>query len=62
MSRLSNDQYKNGVLFNGYDYQNQAWVQNGVYIACGHPETMQCHCFGTINAGEKCTVTQDNNK
>jgi hypothetical protein len=37
---------------NGYDYDNQAWYQNGVYIACGHPEDMDCNCYGKINAGK----------
>lgn len=53
MSRESNDQYINNRLINGYDYNNQAWVVQGVYVACGHPERMQCQCFGKVHAGEK---------
>lgn len=37
---------------NGYDYANQAWVVDGKYIACGHPEFMNCDCFGKVHAGE----------
>jgi hypothetical protein len=52
MSRTTVDQYKNGFLFNGYDYQRQAWVINGVYEACNHPKEMWCGCFGRLNAGK----------
>lgn len=53
MTRISVDQYTSeGVLLNGYDYANQAWVVDGVYVRCGHPETMGCHCFGRAHAGE----------
>lgn len=38
-----------------YDYTNQAWVVNGVYKNCGHPESMQCRCFGRKHEGEKPT-------
>lgn len=36
----------------GYDYTNQAWVENGWYVACGHPSGMVCKCFGKLHAGE----------
>ena len=36
---------------NGYDYDNQAWYKNGVYIRCGHPDSMDCGCFGKTNEG-----------
>ena len=29
MSRMSSDEYKNGKLWNGYDYTNQYWVYEG---------------------------------
>lgn len=39
-----------------YDYDNQAWTElrNGrrVYVRCGHPEEMECDCYGRIHAGE----------
>ena len=53
MSRTSKDEYKDGRLFNGYDYENQAWVINGKYIRCGHPESMDCKCYGKECEGEE---------
>lgn len=38
MSRTSTNQIIDGVLVNGYDYTNQAWVIGGVYMDCGHPK------------------------
>ena len=35
-----------------YDYENQAWTLDGKYIACEHPESMHCDCYGTRHAGE----------
>lgn len=55
MSRTSNDEYKNGALFNGYDYSRQAWVREGKYVRCGHPETMRCGCYGRAHEGEACS-------
>jgi len=32
--RTSDDEFKDGklLILNGYDYENQAWIKNGVYI------------------------------
>ena len=46
MSQMSNDEYQEGRLWNGYDYTNQAWVLEGRYVRCGHPEEMNCGCYG----------------
>ncbi len=35
-----------------YDYENQAWVVDGVYVRCGHDKSMACNCFGRIHEGE----------
>lgn len=35
-----------------YDYANQAWIRNGRYERCGHPESMDCRCYGKEHAGE----------
>jgi hypothetical protein len=51
--RYSNDQFENGRLMNGFDYQNQAWVENGRYVRCGHPESMDCGCYGRQHEGEQ---------
>jgi len=53
MSRTSNDHYDgSGRLLDGYDYGRQAWVIGGRYVRCGHPETMDCRCYGRLHAGE----------
>jgi len=52
MSRTSTDQYANGRLINGFDYDHQAWVADGKYVRCGHPETMNCGCYGRVHEGE----------
>ena len=44
---------KEAKLLNGYDYKNQAWVISGRYVACGHPEAMNCRCYGKIHEGEQ---------
>jgi hypothetical protein len=35
-----------------YDYQNQAYVLDGVYARCGHPDIMDCSCYGKLHEGE----------
>ena len=35
-----------------YDYTNQAWLIDGHYEPCSHPESMNCGCFGKLHAGE----------
>ena len=35
-----------------YDYENQAWIQGGRYVRCGHPESMNCRCYGRLHEGE----------
>lgn len=41
-----------GVKRSAFDYTNQAWVVDGAYIRCGHPEEMDCKCFGKLHVGE----------
>ena len=54
MTRTSNDEYDDsGRLINGFDSKKQAWVLNGVYMRCGHPDDMGCHCYGKEHEGEK---------
>jgi len=52
MTRTSRDEYTDGRLINGYDYENQAWVINGRYVRCGHPESTDCDCYGRLHDGE----------
>ncbi len=35
-----------------FDYTRQAWVKNGLYVRCGHPESMDCRCYGRVHEGE----------
>lgn len=51
MARLSGDRYNNGRLIDGYDYDRQAWVKDGKYIRCGHPDAMACGCYGRAHEG-----------
>lgn len=51
--RSSVNHYKDGRLYNGYDYINQAWVKDGKYIRCGHPDDMDCDCYGRLHEGEE---------
>ena len=41
-----------------FDYKNQAWIINGYYVPCNHPATMDCSCYGKLNAGEKATIEE----
>jgi hypothetical protein len=36
-----------------YDYDNQAWVINGLYSDCAHPVDHGCQCYGRLHQGEK---------
>ena len=38
-----------------YDYDNQAWSRDGKYVRCGHPESMDCKCYGKEHEGEPFT-------
>lgn len=58
--RTSIDQYDQGILSNGYDYKNQAWVKDGKYVRCGHPESMRCRCFGRLHEGEPVKKNEKN--
>lgn len=56
---LSVAQRTAAIMANGYDYRNQAWVVDGKYVACAHPEWMKCNCFGTVHAGEALKANAD---
>jgi hypothetical protein len=58
--RTSKDQYDGqGTLLNGFDYEHQAWVKDGKYVRCGHPEPMDCGCYGREHEGESARVSAD---
>jgi hypothetical protein len=55
--RTSQNQFgPDGFLLHGYDYEHQAWVKDGKYVRCGHPDSMNCGCFG--KAWEGYTVNE----
>ena len=41
---------------NADDYTKQAWVLNGRYMDCGHPDDMDCGCWGRVHEGEEVEV------
>jgi hypothetical protein len=41
MSRVSGDQTQHGRVWNGFDYELQAWVVDGIIQNCGHPAVMR---------------------
>jgi hypothetical protein len=41
MTRLSGDEIRYGRVWNGFDYEQQVWVGNGIIQHCGHPDTMR---------------------
>lgn len=53
MARQSQDEYRDGRLYNGFDYDWQAWVSSGKYVRCGHPDSPVCACYGRAHEGEK---------
>jgi hypothetical protein len=59
-SMYSNDGYRDGRLWNGFDYLRQAWVVNGRYIGCGHQTP--CDCYGTQHKGEEALEARINPK
>ena len=42
---------------NGFDYANQAWIEDGRYMPCGHPKP--CECYGTKHELEVVRVLWD---
>lgn len=46
-----------GNIRNGFSYEHQCWIEDFVIQRCGHPETMDCRCFGKLHAGEQARFT-----
>ena len=40
-----------------FDYDNQAWIIDGIYQNCNHPASMAKHCearcYGRLHQGER---------
>lgn len=45
-----------------FDYDKQAWVQNGRYVRCGHPEAMDCRCYGRAHEGERAAAPDEDSR
>lgn len=53
MTRENGNEYKSGRLINGFDYELQVWVFNGIIQDCSHPKDMACDCNARKNAGKQ---------
>ncbi len=56
MTRLSGDELRHGVVWNGFDYALQVWVVEGVVQRCGHPPAMARRgpcCAAFVLAGRR---------
>lgn len=59
--RTSRDDYKDGLTYNGYDYDLQTWVMDGIIMDCSHTkirternyEFCEFNCASNQNAGRK---------
>lgn len=58
MARMNADEFQDGNLYNGYDYDLQCWVKKGIIQDCGHPDFMRCECMARKHAGEPIEYTQ----
>lgn len=54
--RTGQNEMQAGVIKNGFSYTHQCWIRDFVIQRCGHPETMDCGCFGKRHAGEQTRV------
>ena len=50
MTRLSGDEIRRGRVWNGFDYELQVWVIDGIIQRCGHPATMRFQDRSCCNA------------
>lgn len=57
MSRQSTNQVnEQGLIQNGYSYRYRCWIRDYTVERCGHPEAMDCGCYGRQHAGERIAV------
>ena len=50
MTRVSEDELREGYVFNGFDYNVQLWIVDGVVRRCGHPASMRLRGVPCCNA------------
>ena len=41
-----------------FDYDAQCWIVDGIVQRCGHPENMNCGCYGRLHEGDHETIQQ----
>ena len=58
-AHMSRSYFSEDKKADSYDYKNQVWIRDGKYQDCGHPQTMDCRCFGRIHKNELATITED---
>lgn len=44
--RYNNNENKNGIVKNGFDYDLQVWIKNYIILLCGHKKDFICNCNG----------------
>jgi hypothetical protein len=56
VTRLSDDEWRDRCVWNGFDYALQVWVVDGIVQRCGHPAAMSRHapcCVAFVLAGQR---------
>jgi hypothetical protein len=56
VTRLSEDEWRDGYVWKGFDYALQVWVVDGIVQRCGHPAAMSRHapcCAAFALAGQR---------
>ena len=55
MSRMSTDELApDGTILNGFDYNAQVWVRNGLVQCCDHPPSRRVGSGGLEHGGLPC--------
>lgn len=55
MSRTSRDEIKGGYVWNGFDYNLQTWVQDGIIQAVGNRRDLAGQRIDTVAGAEQRT-------
>lgn len=51
--RQGQNEMQAGVIKNGFSYTHQTWIKDFIVQRCGHPQQMNCQCFGKKHEGEQ---------
>jgi len=55
---MSRNYYSEDKSKLSFDYDKQVWIINGKYQNCGHPEDMNCNCYGRQHKDETAIITE----